>query len=260
MSTLADSLEPFICGGLAAMTASCVVHPVDLAKVRVQLVGQGDAKAIRPGAFKILSTMIKEEGVFSIYSGLSAALCRQATYGTARIGLHSYFSDLLVKTNHGMPIPFWQKTVSGMTAGAIAVVIGTPFDVALVRMQADSMKPPAERRGYTGALNAVARISREEGVTKLWRGVTPNILRGMAMNAGMMATYDQSVEVLSALAKADPKKPSLQTQLGASALAGFACAAASLPFDMLKSRLQYMKPDAKGVLPYTGVVDCAKKF
>jgi hypothetical protein len=35
----------------------------------------------------------------------------------------------------GGPIPFWMKTLSGMSSGAIAVCIGTPFDVALVRMQ-----------------------------------------------------------------------------------------------------------------------------
>jgi len=204
--------------------------------------------------------MVKTEGITSIYSGLTAAYLRQASYGTARIGLHTFFSNKLVEANQGKSIPFYMKTLSGMTAGAVAVVIGTPFDVALVRMQADSLKPAAERRGYKNAVDAVARIAKEEGVKNLWKGVAPNILRGMAMNAGMMATYDQSVELLSAASNADPKHPSIPIQLGGSALAGFACAFASLPFDMLKSRLQYMKPDAKGVFPYSGVVDCAQKL
>lgn len=44
--------------------------------------------------------------------------------------------------------------------GALAVCIGTPFDVALVRMQADTMKPEVERRSYQGVSDALRRIGR----------------------------------------------------------------------------------------------------
>lgn len=116
---------------------------------------------------------------------------RQAVYGTARIGLHRSFSDKLVELNEGKPVNFAMKTLSGMASGAIAVCIGTPFDVALVRMQADSMKPPADRFHYKNVFNALGRIAKEEGVSKLYSGLLPNILRGMSMNVGMMACYDQ---------------------------------------------------------------------
>ena len=63
----------------------------------------------------------------------------------------------------GRPIPLWQKFISSFCSGAIASSIGNPFDVALVRMQADSTKPVAERMNYTGVSNAVTRIVKEEG-------------------------------------------------------------------------------------------------
>ena len=56
---------------------------------------------------------------------------------------------------------------SGMGSGSLAVCLGTPFDVALVRMQADSMKAAGERRGYKNVFDALARVAREEGYTKL---------------------------------------------------------------------------------------------
>jgi len=34
-SDIAKKLEPFVCGGSAATFASCIIHPVDLAKVRL---------------------------------------------------------------------------------------------------------------------------------------------------------------------------------------------------------------------------------
>lgn len=92
--------------------------------------------------------MVSKEGIGSIYKGVDAAVGRQMVYGTARIGLHRTFSDKLVEMNGGKPINFLTKALSGMASGSIAVCIGTPFDIALVRLQADSMAPEKERRNY----------------------------------------------------------------------------------------------------------------
>ena len=48
----------------------------------------------------------------------------------------------------------------------------------------------------------------------------------------------------------DDKNPSMNTRMGASLIAGFTAAGFSLPFDLIKSRLQ----DGS---KYKGVVDCA---
>jgi solute carrier family 25 (mitochondrial oxoglutarate transporter), member 11 len=81
----------------------------------------------------------------------------------------------------------------------------------------------------------------------------------MAMNVGMLACYDQAKDfVMEYVTKdTDKKKPSLQTNLISAAIAGFTSAFFSLPFDLLKSRLQDMRPDAAGKMPYTGLSDCA---
>ena len=116
-------------------------------------------------------------------------------YGTARIGLHRTFSDYLVSKNDGAPLNFGVKTLSGMASGATAVCIGTPFDIALVRLQSDSMAPPSEQRNYKNVFDALVRTTKEEGVGALYKGLGPNIFRGMSMNVGMLACYDQAKEV-----------------------------------------------------------------
>lgn len=249
----AKKLEPFVCGGTAAITASCVVHPIDLVKVRIQLFRTvNSAGTVIPSPISMMRTMIAEEGFTSIYSGLSAAIARQASYGTARIGLHRSFSDALMKRNEGQPLPFFTKAASGMLSGSLAVCIGTPMDVALVRMQADSMKPVEQRRNYSNVLTALLRIAREEGVAALYSGLAPNILRGMSMNMGMMACYDEAKELIAkhVTYDPDPAKPQMNTQLGASLVAGFCAAFFSLPFDLIKSRLQ-------DGTKYKGIIDCA---
>ena len=114
-------------------------------------------------------------------------MMRQASYGTARIGLNRSFADKAQAWHGGSSLPFALKVGAGMASGAVAVCIGTPLDLTLVRMQADSMKPDGERRNYRGVLDALSRTVREEGFVSLWKGVTPSIMRGMAMNVGQYA-------------------------------------------------------------------------
>jgi solute carrier family 25 oxoglutarate transporter 11 len=262
-SSLAKTLQPFACGGSAATFASVIIHPMDLAKVRMQLYGQLNPGKRVPGFGEVISTMVKKDGVLSVYKGVDAAIGRQMVYGTARIGLHRTFSDKLVEMNNGQPISFLQKTLSGMASGSIAVCIGTPFDIALVRLQSDGMAAPEDRRNYKNVFDALVRTTKEEGVAALYKGLAPNILRGMSMNVGMLACYDQAKEVVASLLN-DPMtngQPTLPTRMGASATAGFTAALFSLPFDLIKSRLMAQKPDpVTGKMPYRGVMDCAMQI
>lgn len=167
--SISHTAEPFICGGLSGVLASSCIHPIDLSKVRLQLFATLNPGKPTPGFSKILMDMIRKDGFLSIYSGISASVMRQCVYGTARIGLHRTFSEELQKRNKGKSLSFGMKVLSGMSSGAIAVIIGTPFDVALVRMQADSMKSEKNRRGYKNAIDALIRIAGEEGASKLYR-------------------------------------------------------------------------------------------
>ncbi|GMH51922.1 hypothetical protein TL16_g01116, partial [Triparma laevis f. inornata] len=251
--------EPFVCGGTAAIMASCVIHPIDLAKVRMQIYGQLNPGKAVPAFPTIIGSMVKNDGVASIYKGLDAAIGRQMVYGTARIGLHRTLSDYLVKQNDGKPLNFGMKSISGMASGATAVCIGTPFDIALVRLQSDSMAEPELRRNYKNVFDALIRTAKEEGFGALYKGLAPNIFRGMSMNVGMLACYDQAKEFVGSINN-DPTLTKKTTQMGASCIAGFTAALFSLPFDLIKSRLMSQQPLPCGNLPYSGIADCGLKI
>lgn len=260
--TLSKSLEPYVCGGTAATFGSCCIHPIDLAKVRMQIYGQINPGKTVPSFPTILKNMVAADGVKSLYRGIDAAIGRQMVYGTARIGLHTKFSGMLMEQNDGQPISFGQKVCSGMLSGAIAVSIGSPFDIALVRLQSDGMAKPADRRNYKNVADALLRTAKEEGFSALYKGVLPNILRGMSMNVGMMSCNDQFQELYAGLL-GDPMTngPNLQTRILASLSAGFTAALFSMPFDLIKSRLMAQRPDPiTGEIPYKGVVDCVTKI
>lgn len=121
----------------------------------------------------------------------------------------------------------------GMMAGATAAIVGTPAEVALIRMTADGRLPLAERRNYSGVFNALIRIIREEGVLTLWRGCIPTMGRAMVVNAAQLATYSQAKKML--VSKMEMKE-GIVMHFTASMISGFVTTAASLPVDIAKTR------------------------
>lgn len=251
-------VQPFIAGGVAGCIAMTAVLPVDTVKVRIQVMGDSGAAAGQSKSpFVIARNIIAADGVKGLYSGITAAWARMMVYGSTRIGLFRVLSEEMKKSTGQDRIDLGAKVILGATAGAVASFVGTPCDVALVRMQSDSMAPLAERRNYSGVFNAVGRIVKEEGVFKLWRGATPTIVRAIMLNSALLATGDQMKEILApSLGGMD----SWQNIVASSFIAGIVASFASLPADMVKTRLQRMAPAADGSLPYSGLLDCAKKI
>ena len=82
---------------------------------------------------------------------------------------------------------FVENAGCALSAGGLAALIGNPADLALIRMQADSMKPVAERAGYTNVFTTMAKIVAADGAGGLLAGAAPTATRAMALNFGMLA-------------------------------------------------------------------------
>lgn len=249
---------PFVNGGLAGMTATATIQPIDMVKVRLQLAGEGAREGPRPSALGVTRQIIASGRVLDLYTGLSAGLLRQAVYTTARLG----FFDTFVKTLNaradakGEKVTFGQRAGAGLTAGGLAAMIGNPADLALIRMQSDGLKPLEARANYRSVVDALLRISRSEGVAALWSGASPTVVRAMALNFGQLTFFSESKSQLQAHTSLSPRTRTF----AASAIAGFFASFLSLPFDFIKTRLQKQIKDPKtGQVPYKGVLDCARK-
>ena len=108
--------------------------------------------------------------VRGLYPGLSAAFLRQVLYGSCRMGIFSFLLNRYRTEHDNKPPPLHIKMAMGCLSGGIGAFVGTPSEVALVRMGADSIRPAADRRGYTSVVNCLLRMGREEGVASLWTG------------------------------------------------------------------------------------------
>jgi solute carrier family 25 oxoglutarate transporter 11 len=242
--------KPFATGSIAGMFATCCIQPIDMVKVRIQLLAGGAEAA---GPITIAGNMLKNEGFGAFYTGLSAGLTRQVVYTGARLGLFDTFTGM-VKTP-GKPLSFAENSLCALSAGGLAALAGNPADLALIRMQADSMLPAEQRRNYRGVFHALGSIASGEGAAGLFKGWAPTCTRAMALNFGMLAFNAQGKEILKGAGAPEPVQI-----LGASAIAGFFASFFSLPFDFVKTQIQKMKPDpVTGEMPFKGPVDCAMK-
>jgi len=149
---------------------------------------------------------------------------------------------------------FWDTASAGLIAGGLGSVVGTPADLALIRMQADGTMPPEKRRNYKNVGDALIRIVREEGFFGMFKGCAPVVTRAMSLNLGMLAGHDETLAWL----KTQSSSPYVQT-IGAKAVSGFFASAFSLPFDFVKTRIQKQKPNPDGTLQYRSSLHCVQR-
>ncbi|XP_043713567.1 mitochondrial uncoupling protein 5-like [Telopea speciosissima] len=278
-------IKGFVEGGIASIIAGVSTHPLDLIKVRMQLQGESHVpnpatiQNLRPafafngssaasgaihapplppprmGPVSVGVKIFQTEGVAALFSGVSATVLRQTLYSTTRMGLYDILKQKWTDPNSGK-MPLVRKLAAGLIAGGIGAAVGNPADVAMVRMQADGRLPAAQRRNYKSVVDAITQMSKQEGITSLWRGSSLTVNRAMIVTASQLATYDQVKEMIIGNGV---MKDGLGTHVTASFTAGFVAAVASNPVDVIKTRVMNMKVEAGAEPPYSGAMDCALK-
>lgn len=181
--------KPFVNAGSAATIGITLFSPIDVLKTRLQIAGGGNP-------FTYAATIVRTEGISSLYAGLSAHYLRAWTYQTARLGAYRSIVDWMQQRTEGKPVPLLGKAFAGLSAGAIGAYIGCPAELAIIRMQSDMMLPADQRRNYNGVGDALYRVVRTEGIGALWTGSYPTVIRAMALNVGSLASYDQCKEAV----------------------------------------------------------------
>ena len=166
-----------VAGACAGMTATALTHPLDTVRLRLALPNSG-----YNGMGHAVSTMVRTEGVVSLYKGLVPTLIGIAPY--AALNFASY--DLLKRYAYeGGRIQ--QSTVSnllmGATAGTVAATVCYPLDTVRRRMQ---MKGSM----YKNQADALATIWKTEGVRGFYRGWAANTLKVVPQNAIRFVSYE----------------------------------------------------------------------
>ena len=145
-----------------------------------------------PGIWQMTTKVYREEGgVRGLYRG-----CVPTSVGVAPyVALNFYFYEAARKyispLDGSEPSPL-MKLACGALAGSISQTVTYPLDVLRRRMQVAGMKDSQEKLGYKdrNAINAIQNIIRAEGVTGLYRGLLPNLLKVAPSIGTSFLTYE----------------------------------------------------------------------
>lgn len=249
-----------VIAAFSGMGAATVCHPLDVIRVQMQTEGSQHA-----GFVDAAKTIYKNDGLKEgLYAGVSAAYLRQWLYGSCRIGIYSYLLENAQNVNlaNGLSkndIPLTSKMLMGLTSGGIGSFIGTPSELALVRMSNDKKLPLDQRRNYKGVGNCVSRIANEEGLPGLFRGAPVTVLRAMLLSACAMGITSEIKMRLSGSGFFGDNGDLLggvPLLFVATLVSSFAANTVANPFDVVKSRMQNMAIEADGSSKYSSMLDC----
>ncbi|CAH8869041.1 unnamed protein product [Trichobilharzia szidati] len=242
MSTTANhpkKIGSWYFGGIASAMAAACTHPLDLIKVHLQTQQKKEF-----GMLKMGIRVCKQDGILALYNGISASVLRQLTYSMTRFGMYETY-----KQSKGSPLPFGESAVIAMVSGFCGGIVGNPADMVNVRMQNDMKVPVNERRNYKNCIDGLVQVVRNEGVPKLFSGVSMTASRAAFMTVGQLAFYDKFKMMLINTGSFQDKP--LTHMIASSSAAGVATFITQ-PFDVMKTRLMNAPPGK-----YSGLMNCA---
>ncbi|CAL1680227.1 unnamed protein product [Lasius platythorax] len=222
----------FVIGGISGVTAQIATHPMDVLKIRMQV----SRNTLRDTAFQTFST----NGVRGFYTGLSAAVLRQLTYTTSRLGIYTTLLD--IGNQHFGYLNYVTMISLGMIAGMMGSFIGTPTDLILIRMVADINLPAEKRKNYKNAVSGIFDIWKTEGFTGLWRGAVPTMGRAAIVNGAQLGTYTRAKMMLQDTGYI---QNGISLQFAAALMSSIITCFASIPVDVAKTRIQNWRQSTK---------------
>eukprot|EP00039_Didymoeca_costata_P023537 m.7428 g.7428 ORF g.7428 m.7428 type:complete len:303 (+) comp3713_c0_seq1:456-1364(+) len=230
---------------LGGVFEACALQPLDVVKTRLQI-GGADA-TLR----SVTTNMLKQEGMASFYKGLTPFVTHLVTKYSVRWYFNEFYRGLLRSKDGTVSVAggFAAGLGAGMTE---AVLIVTPFEVVKTRLQAQKGLDVSKLK-YRGPVHCARTVVAEEGVTALWKGNTPTMVRQGWNQLFLFGTYDMMKKGLFGLEREDPISAHQSAFLGM--VAGALGPLTNNPFDVAKTRMM-AQTETGTARKYTNLVQC----
>lgn len=245
--------QGLVSAAAGSTVADTCCAPIDMVKVRLQLAQSGVIGERYSGVMDCVRTVLRQEGVGGFFKGLSPALLRSCTYGSARIGLYEPFKQAIAGDAPASSLSIGAKMFAGIGSGAVASFVFNPCDMIKVRMQADR-----DGKRYRNIFQAFRSIAQQEGVVGMYTGASATVGRAAVCAMVELVTYDEAKSSIMSRSWW-PFADSLPTHLAAAMVAGLFSTIASQPIDLVKSRMLNQGRDAQGKpLLYSNPLQCVR--
>lgn len=182
--------ESFIAGAGAGAMAQISIYPLELIKTRMALASSGQFNGIAD----CFRSVLQGEGPRGLYRGLSASLVGMLPYSGVDLTVFSLLKRKHKESNPGKEPNVPTLLLFGATATTVGQVFAYPFQLVRTRLQAQGManRPVL----YNGILDCLKKSYCAEGFRGLYKGMLPNMAKGIPAVAISFATFEVSKRTL----------------------------------------------------------------
>lgn len=253
----ADMSRRMVCGGLAGMIAKTATNPLDRIRMLSQTGEHGSKE--KQSAISLYRNIIRNEGILGLWAGNGANLLRVFPAKAVVFSTNDMYRRLLYRLSGRHvtePLPSYLSFLAGGMAGVSASAATYPLDLARGRITG-KLAGPDKKKHYRGIIQTVLTTAREEGVSALYKGVTPTLLGALPYEGIKFGT----VGVLESIFPKDPnsdKQTLVYRKVMFGGCGGMMAGLITYPNDTVRRMLQLQ--GSRGTTDvYKGYWDCVKK-
>ncbi|KAF1746705.1 hypothetical protein GCK72_023162 [Caenorhabditis remanei] len=179
-----------LAGLFSGLTEAIVICPSEVVKVRLQADRKSSVKEQKSTA-AMAREIYKTEGfgTSGLYRGLGATFGRHGAWNMVYFGLYHSCKDVIPDAKQNPSANLLGRIGLGFTAGSLASIFNIPFDVAKSRIQGP--QPDPLTRKYSGTMQTISLVYKEEGFGALYKGLLPKVMRLGPGGAVMLIVYDE---------------------------------------------------------------------
>ncbi|XP_044748225.1 mitochondrial ornithine transporter 1 [Coccinella septempunctata] len=184
------TLENACAGSMASFVASLAICPTELIKCKLQALYETKSEgASKIGPMNLVRGILQQEGILGLYRGFIPTIAREMPGYFFFFGGYEGCRQLL--TSQGQTkdeIGLWKTMTAGGVGGALFWTSTYPIDVAKSRIQVNN--------NGDSLIRLIVKISKVEGLSALYHGLTPTLVRTIPATAALFVTYEYSKKFL----------------------------------------------------------------
>ena len=180
-------MAAFTAGGIAMF----IISPADVVKTRIQADNSGGGSPRYPSPTRAYGTIIKQEGVTALWTGIAPNASRNAVMNIFEVGVYDQAKEVL-QQNWGMKDGVPLHISSAVIAAFTACIAASPFDVIKNRYVANI------GGRYTSVGHCVRDTIATDGIATLYNGFLPFFMRAASFICVQFVAYEQISKLLSA--------------------------------------------------------------
>lgn len=188
--------ELFLAGGLAGLSTTVILAPGERVKclLQVQNANPSSEGPKYKGPADCFKQLYRQGGIRNIYVGTIATASRDIPSSGVYFMTYEYFQRILLPEGASRnELSPWRTLFAGGMAGILNWIVAIPSDVLKSRQQT------APAGTYSGFLDVLRKTLATDGISGLYKGAAPIMLRAFPANAACFLGYECCMKFLNYL-------------------------------------------------------------